>query len=180
MKRITYKGGVVAMAIKIMKPIKHTRQKNETPTDAEGLLKFVSEIACGSDTKNDVRIVSNNLCNPRDFINHPDRVTDQMIELQKLIGVEDDNRGKRIYPMTYKLPKNEYGVDIDEAEDMASKLLEKHSNFQSIAAISENESDITICVVFNNYSADGAKMTKCYKPYNMSNIYNKNHKFIED
>ena len=73
--------------------------------------------------------------------------------------------------MTYKLPKKEYGVDINEAENMASKLLEKHPNFQSVAAISENENDITICVVFNNYSEDGAKMTKCYKPYNISNIY---------
>lgn len=167
------------MAIKILKPIKHTRQKNETPTDAEGLLKFVSEIACGSDTKNDVRVVSNNICNPKDFINNPRQITEQMIEHQKSVGVEADCKGKRIYPMTYKLPKNEYGVDINEAEEMARKLLNKHPNFQGVAAISENENDITICVVFNNYSRDGGKMTKCYKPYNMSNIYNKNHKFVE-
>lgn len=50
-----------------------------------------------------------------------------MTELQKVIGVEEENRGKRIYPMTYKLPKNEYGVDIDEAENMASNLLKKAS-----------------------------------------------------
>lgn len=107
------------MAIKILKPIKHTRQKNETPTDAEGLLKFVSEIACGSDTKNDVRVVSNNICNPKDFINNPRQITEQMIEHQKSVGVEADCKGKRIYPMTYKLPKEK--AEWKAKEDAAAR-----------------------------------------------------------
>lgn len=156
------------MMIKILKPVKYARQKNESERDAAELVRYVA-----SDLKPlKTSIVSNRVSNPEKLISEADGITTQMIRSQREQGIDDDTNGKKIYAMTYLLPKKEYGISKAEGIEMAKQLIEQYPEYQSVAAISESREEVVIDVIFNNFSEDGEKMTNNYKPAMMSNIYN--------
>lgn len=159
--------------IRIIKPYKMARQKNESPTDAEEAVTFLSNIV-NSVGISDARIVSNRIETDTDIIDNPKEIVNQMLDVQNSSFDDSELNGKRVYSMIYTFPK-EYGVDANEVADMVGVLLNKYPEFQSVAVVNKTEANDICCgIVFNNYSIDGlCKMTKQYRPYHMSNIYNR-------
>lgn len=159
--------------IKILKPYKVFRQMNESMADERESIEFISKIIKGVSTDNQYYVSGNAVKKPKDIITQPQKIADQFIGVQNDIGLEEHNRGKRIYPMIYKFDKVEHAVSVQEVMDMQRELLEQYPDFQGVAVAVEDETSIHAGIVFNNYSVNGDKMTKQFKPYKMSNIYNK-------
>ena len=158
--------------IKILKPYKVSRQMNESVKDERESVEFISKTLKGVSKDNSFIIKSNGINNPEDITWKPQRIADQLVSLQDKIGLEEGNRGKRVYPMIYKLNKQEYEVSAEEVAGMVQELLGKYPTYQSVGVVVEDMDDIHAGIIFNNYSSGFDKMTKQFKPYQMSNIYN--------
>lgn len=157
--------------IKILKPYKVVRQKNENIEDAMELMTFISDTCKGIDS-NPIRIISNRIVNPRNFMDNPRKILDQMIQEQINLGIGENCRGRRLYSLIYELPKKEYNVSLAEVEKFGNELIQKYPDFQAVGIVKESEESCRLAIAFNNYSENGMRMTKAYKTYYMSNIYN--------
>lgn len=155
----------------ILKPYKIVRQKNETPNDAAEVLSFLSKMIVSDNS--DIYIESNGIKKERDLLRKPENIVEQMIDVQDEIGVTGDKVGRRIYVMVYNFPKNTYDFSVDDAKKLKTELIMKYPNFQSVGVVVDNTDAVTLGLAFNNFSEDGQKMTKVFRPYCASNIYNK-------
>ena len=154
----------------IIKPYKIVRQKNETPDDAMEALTFLRRVVGDS---SDVHIKSNGIEKDRDFLKKPQNIVGQMLRVQEQIGITGDKVGRRVYVMVYNFPKNMYDFSVEDAKRLENELIMKYPNFQSVGVIVDKQDAVTIGLAFNNFSEDGQKMTKVFRPYCASNIYNK-------
>jgi len=156
----------------IVKPYKVSRQQSETPKDCMESVEFMSGVLRNNSER--THCISNHIKNPENLLSDPQKIGRQFnIHQNELFG-DEKIRGKRVYSLVYNFSNENYPIDFDEASLFAQSLLEKYPDYKSVAAISEQANgDINVGIIFDNYSNDGShKMTKDFRPYHGTNIYN--------
>lgn len=162
----------------ILKPYKETRQKNESEKDARELVRHVVSEISQSSLISEPIIHVNDISESDNILNDSSILADAILENQHQIGIDDNIRsGKKAYALKYVMYKDEMPISVNSASIMAKDLLTKLYKYTGAAIVSETDKEIDITVVMSNYPMDyevsGRKMTNDYKPYFISNSYNK-------
>lgn len=160
---------------KFIRPYKINRQKYESAIDVHENVAFMADIIKGSDSTGDIAFIS-------DTINHPEKimidsatVSAQILEKQRGLDIEEKG-GRLLYPVIYKFNKDEYDMSFEEGQRFAAEMIHKYDKFPSMAVVTENEDNVSVNLLYSNYSADGEKMTKKFNPSKATSIYKKMQK----
>ncbi len=154
-----------------IKPCKLVGKKCEKEVDARDMVRLESENINNAGRKGRILVGGNLIDHPENIIDNPDKITEQILDMQASYVDDETSKCRRIYSTIYRMSSKQYGVSLEDAFEMAKLVADVYGTYPSVYAVSKHGDVIRTDMLFGNYSTFGSKMTKNFKPAMMYNAF---------
>lgn len=154
-----------------IRPYKLAGKKCEKEIDARDVIRLDSSNIRNAGKTGKIMTGGNIIKNPENIVDNPDKITEQILELQHPFVDDETSRSRRIYTTIYQIPTEHYHLSTKEGIEMAERVSKVYSEYPSVYTVSEGKKSLRIDMIFSNYSVYGEKLTKKFKPATMFNQF---------